>query len=229
MILQRREMLRGVAAAGVMTIAPAMPAMASTSRRRFDLYRGNSKIGEQVITVRREGATVGVEIDVDIAVRILGLPAYRYTLQSSENWRRGELATLSARCNDNGKRNSVQAQKVAGGVQVQGSRYSGIVQGTPGTTTYWTQEFLNRPTWISTQDGTPMRISVSRAGNATIPAAGGNIAATRFACRGDIGRLDLYYDASGEWVGSEFDAKGETARFVLRDKGAAMSPLWVRA
>ncbi len=229
MTLQRRDFLRGGAAAAALTVLPASGAFAATSRRVFDLYRGKSKIGEQVISVRRQSGSVQVDIDVDIAVRILGIPAYRYTLASQEVWQRGALRSLSSRCNDNGTANSVSAEAVSGGVQVSGSAFSGLVRGTPGTTTYWTQEFLQRPVWISTQDGRPMNISVQRAGNASIPAAGGSISATKFACRGDIGRLDLYYDANGEWVGSEFDAKGETARFVLRNKGAAMSPLWVRA
>lgn len=229
MHIDRRTLLRGCAASACVAGLSATPALASTSRRVFDLYRGRSRIGEQVITVRNEGASVSVDIDIDINVRIIGLSAYRYTLASREVWRRGSLQSLSSRCNDNGTPNQVSARAVNGGVEVAGTAFSGVVRGAPGTTTYWTQEFLGRPVWISTHDGRPMNIRVQRAGNASIPAAGGSIAATKFACRGDIGRLDLYYDTNGEWVGSEFDARGETARFVLRDKGAAMSPLWVRA
>lgn len=229
MHIDRRTLLRSCAASIGVAALPATQAFASTSRRVFDLYRGRSRIGEQLITVRKEGATVSVDIDVDINVRIIGLSAYRYTLASREVWHSGALQTLSSRCNDNGTSNQASARAVRGGVEVAGSAFSGVVQGAPGTTTYWTQEFLQRPVWISTQDGRPMKISVKRGGNASIPAASGTIAVTKFACRGDIGRLDLFYDGNGEWVGSEFDAKGETARFVLRDKGAAMSPLWVRA
>ncbi|MEO0387635.1 MAG: DUF6134 family protein [Pseudomonadota bacterium] len=227
-MIHRRDVLCGGAAA-IAVSGIAQPALAADSRRVFDLFRGRSRIGEQQIVVKRRGREVSVDIDIDIAVRILGLPAYRYQLASREIWQGGALAALSAQGNDNGKANQVTARRVSGGVEVDGSAYSGVVSGQPATTTYWAQEFLNRPVWISTQDGTPMRVRVSRAGSARIEAAGGDLAVTKFACRGDIGRLDLFYDASGEWVGSEFDARGETARFVLREKGAAMSPLWVRA
>lgn len=223
-MLDRRTMIGGALAA-----AATAPVHASESRRLFDLYRGRSRIGEQEIRVIRRGNEVEVDIDCDIVVKMLGMSVYRYDIESREIWRRGSLVTLAARTNDNGTAHRVQAQQSSGGIQVQGTRFSGVVPRQPATTTYWAQEFLTRPVWISTQDGTPMNVSVSRAGSTIVQAATGPISATKFACRGDIGRLDLFYDARGEWVGSEFDARGETARFVLRSRGGEMAPLWVSA
>lgn len=228
MHLRRREILAGLGASGTALLLP-VAAQAQTARRVFDLYRGKSKIGEQVMSVSRKGRNTSVSIDVDISLRILGLPAYRYRLSSREAWAGGSLRSLSAKCNDNGKAASVQAVAGASGLQVEGSAFQGIVPGKPGTTTYWTKAFLKRGTWISTQDGRPMNISTKFAGTSALRIPGGSAEARKYACRGDIGRLDLFYDQAGEWIGSEFDAKGQTARFVLREFGSAMAPLWATA
>jgi len=225
MLLSRRDMLRTAGAAGAVMYLPGAAA-AAQNPRLFELYRGNSKIGEQTLTVTRNGGDLQVAVDIDISVRILGLPAYRYQLESREVWSQGRLQRLDARCNDNGKDERVSALSHRGGVEVDGTGYRGIIEGTPATTTYWSQAFLERPVWISTQNGQPFRVSCSAAGPVRVPAPEGQIKATRWQVRGDIGRLDLFYDDAGEWVGNEFEAKGQEARFVLAQRGRDFAKLW---
>ncbi len=225
MPLSRREVLWSAGAAAASLYLPSA-ASAAQGVRLFELYRGNSKIGEQTLTVTPEGGDLKVAVDIDISVRILGLPAYRYELESREIWSNGQLQRLDARCNDNGKDERVSALSQSNGVAVDGTAYQGVISGTPATTTYWSQAFLERPVWISTQNGKPFRVTCSQAGPVRVPAPEGQIAATRWQVRGDIGRLDLFYDDRGEWVGNEFDAKGEEARFVLAQRGRNFAGLW---
>ena len=93
------------------------------------------------------------------------------------------------------------------------------------TTTYWTPEFLERGTWISTQTGRPLAVSVAQAGSAEIPGPDGPLTARRWQVSGDID-LALFYDDRGEWMGSAFDAGGETARFRALSAAPALAPLW---
>jgi hypothetical protein len=225
MRLTRREAILGGAAA--VTLA-ALPVSAATGTRRLELYRGNSRIGEKQITVRRDGDTVAVTTDIAIAVRVLGLTVYRYTLESREVWENGQLARLDARTNDDGAAHFARAARSGDGLAIEGSEYRGTVAGNPATTTYWSSAFLERPVWISTQDGRPWRVRAQAVGTEPFPTAGGSVNATRWHVRGDLD-LDLFYDGAGEWVGTEFDARGETARFVLASRGAALRPLWGNA
>ncbi|MEO1313163.1 MAG: DUF6134 family protein [Pseudomonadota bacterium] len=223
-MLNRRAMLQTGAAAGLLAMAP-LPALAA-GPRIFDLYRADKKIGTQSLTVDRQGRQINVSVSIDIDVRILGLPAYRYQLESREVWANGDLQQLRAQTNDNGSDNRVEATRVAQGLRVEGSKFSGIVGGNPATTTYWTQAFLQRPVWISTQDGTPMNVSATRGGTIQVPIPGGETTASVWNIRGDIGELDLYYDSNGEWVGNAFVARGEQARFVLARRGLDIAGLW---
>jgi hypothetical protein len=224
MLLGRRAFLAATAAAG---LAAGLPALASVGERRFALYRGDNPIGAQTITVRRDGGSVTVNVDVDIAVRILGITAYRYTLRSEELWENGALASLDSRTNDNGTPHFARATRDGDALVVEGSEFTGRVTGRPATTTYWSPAFLERSVWISTQDGRPFRVDTAQAGTARYPTAAGEVTATRWRVGGELPGLDLFYDAAGEWVGSEFDAQGETARFVMEARGAPLSPLWV--
>lgn len=221
MTLDRRTLL----VTGAAALATPAIALAATGPRMFELYRGKSRIGRQTLDVSTSGASVQVAIDISIVVRILGLPAYSYSLSSRETWEGGTLQRLDSSSNDNGTPHRVSALRQGGALTVQGTGFSGKISGNPATTTYWSQAFLNRGTWISTQDGRPMAVSASRGGEVAVPVPGGQTQATRWKVRGDIGRLDLFFDANAEWIGNEFDARGETARFVLSDRGKSLAGL----
>jgi len=228
MPLRRRSVLGGAAA----LVATAVPlvAPAQSASRRLVLFRGDRRIGAQTVSVARSGAQVDVSIDIDIDVNLIGLPVYTYRLSARETWRGGALVSLQAECNDNGTEHFVNATGSADGVRVDGSEFRGTLGGNPGTTTYWNPAFLERPVWISTQDGRPLEITARRAGDIEVPTVGGGaIPATRWQIRGEIDSLELFYDAGGEWVGSQFRARGETARFLVADRGAPLTPLWAGA
>jgi hypothetical protein len=227
MLFARRDVLIG---AGALVLAGTLPAAGSSGTRRFALFRGDDRIGGKSVSVQRSGDEVEVDVAIDIAVRILGLPAYRYTLQSSETWVGGSLVRLEGQSNDNGRAHFARAVRNGDALDVEGSEFTGRVNGQPATTSYWTPAFLDRSVWISTQDGRPWRITATNAGSETVPGANGQgIAATRWRIRGELDGLDLFYDAAGEWIGSEFEARGETARFLVETRGAALTPLWVPA
>ena len=202
---------------------------AASATRRFDLVRAGTRIGRQTVSVSRSGSQVIVGVDVDIAVRIIGVPFYRYTLSSQEVWDGGKLMKLDAVTNANGSRQFAAATRGPKGLAIKGSAYSGFVVGDPGTTTYWSQAFLKRPVWVSTQDGRPLSISARSGAVESFATPGGLVKATRWRIGGDLDDLDLFYDRSGEWIGSEFQARGETVRIVTLDVGAALGPLWVDA
>jgi hypothetical protein len=229
MQVSRRSFVAGALAAGVVVGSTAAPAREATGTRRFELFRDGSRIGQQSVTVARSGAQVTVEVDIDIAVRIVGVPVYRYTLSSSEVWDGGRLTRLDAVTDNNGSREFVAAARGSNGLAVKGSGYSGVVDGNPGTTTYWSPAFLKRPVWISTQDGRPLAVTARSGGVERFPTPAGELSATRWQIGGDLTDLDLFYDRAGEWIGSEFRVEGDTIRIETLDAGAELAPLWIDA
>ena len=83
----RRVFVAGALAACVVVIRPRAAANgAATGTRRFGLIRGGTRhrSTERDCLARRSQVTV--EADVNISVRIVGVPVYRYALSSSEVW-----------------------------------------------------------------------------------------------------------------------------------------------
>lgn len=224
--LTRRATLLGAAA---LAIAGAAPALASTGTRRLDLLRDGNRIGDKSVSVTRDGNRVDVETRIAITVKLLGITAYRYSLQARESWVGGQLQTLRAETNDNGTAHFARAERRGGVLRVDGSEFSGEVGGLPATTSYWSPAFLERPVWISTQDGRLLDVRASNQGVVQFPTANGPVSATRWEISGDLTGLMLYYDAAGEWLGTEFPARGTTARFVTTARGPSLTPLWVNA
>ena len=203
-------------------------AFAETARRQFKIERSGADSGRQEITVDRNGDRLRVSINIDIAVKLLGITAYRYEMSNVETWSNGAVQTISARTRDNGKDAYVEAERTVAGLNIRGSGYTGTVRGDIATTTYWTTAFLKRPVWISTQDGAPFDITARQAGPLQFPTTSGSVSATQWQTSGDL-ELALFYDAQGEWVGSEFDAQGTAARFISTGTSDRLSALWSNA
>ena len=219
-MIDRRAILIGMGAA----LAAPRAAWAEAPRsRRFDILRGDSDIGLQTLSVRRDGDQTFADTRIDIAVKVLGITVYRYALQSREVWRAGRLMSLDATCNDDGKDDYVRALAVEGGLMVDGSGHQGLIDGAAAPTSYWSPTFLTRPTWISTQTGAPLAVRCTDAGEETITTGAGPARARRWRVEGDLS-LSLFY-AGDEWAGTAFAAKGEEARISPVAMGPAISQL----
>ncbi|MGR3782272.1 MAG: DUF6134 family protein, partial [Albimonas sp.] len=201
--LPRRAVLAGGLAGGLVAALPRT-ALAAGGARRFAVLRDGDPIGEQVTSVARDGEALEVSVRVRILVKVLGIGAYRYELDSRERWEGGALVSLDGETNDDGERQVARVRREGGRLVSSGS-WSGEIPEGAATTTYWTPEFLERGTWISTQTGRPLAVSVAQAGSAEIPGPDGPLTARRWQVSGDID-LALFYDDRGEWMGSAFDA-----------------------
>jgi hypothetical protein len=224
MHFHRRTFLAGGAALAL--AGAAGPARASAGTRAFALYRGGTQIGTQSLTVARGTDAVRTHLTLAVRVQVFGLTVYRYDLDAREEWRDGRLAAAEATTNANGTRMSMQARRDGDALVVDGTAFSGRVRGNPTTTSYWNPTFLSHGIWIDLEDGRPLRVTTRNLGRQPFPTTTGSVDATRWRVDGEADPVDLFFDAAGEWVGTEFEAQGETARLVVADRGPPLLPLW---
>ncbi len=223
-----RPSRRALLTAGAALVAPTLLGLraeaAEKLERRFDILRGGSSIGRQVTGVSRDGNVIDVTVEVEILIRILGVPVYRYDLRSEERWQGGRLVALDGTTNDDGRENIARVRRDGDALLSSGS-FAGPLPGDAATTTYFTQEFLKRGTWISTQTGEPLAVRARRDGSERIEGIGGDIDCARWRLEGDL-PLTLYYDGRGEWMGNAFDAGGVEARFAATSETGRLAGLW---
>lgn len=213
--MNRRFLMTG--AASLVVAAPFVRPAHAVERafRKFRILRSGDDIGSHSLSATMDDNGFRIEIKIDIRVKILGITAYRYALLNSEQWEDGQIVAVNSRVNDDGDDAFCKITRQDGGLVVSGSTYSGPIDDDAVTTSYYHMDFLNRRPWISTQSGKPLEIDVAAA------AAGWNV----------TGELEttLLYDDRGEWMGSEFDAGGEPARYELVSETGLIAPLWSAA
>jgi hypothetical protein len=210
--MDRRAFLAGSAT------ALASPAFASaTANRTFRIIRDGSDIGTHTLDASLTPDGFQIDITIRIAVKILGVTAYRYELDNREIWKGGQLVSLSSQVNDDGTDDFAKASRRDGKLMIEGSAYSGPASSDLVTTSYYTKAFHSRTPWISTQTGTLLKVQIGTG------KAGDWVSVT-----GDL-ETNLQYDANGEWVGCEFDAGGETATYEVVRGSGSIGALWAEA
>lgn len=214
--MDRRTLLLGAAAAGL--VAPGR-AWAEPVQTEYKLVRDGADIGRHTITAKVEDGVLVVAIAIDIAVKVLGITAYRYKLTNTERWRAGRIVSVDSVVNDDGSKEYCKVKVAGAALEVDGTDYSGSAPGDAVTTSYFARAFIDRPTWISTQSGQVMTMTAKGLGGSPEGwSMQGQMKSGPFA-------TTLYYDAEGDWVSSFFDAKGTRINYA-RTKGGGLNALW---
>jgi hypothetical protein len=214
--MQRRTVLTGAAALAAMPALTGLPALASgdTASREFRIWRGKTDIGRHRLAARLTEEGFDITIDIDIAVKFLGITAYRYTMDNREVWRDGRILRVDSRVDDDGSPSFARIVQGETALEVDGSAFSGTAPLESVTSSYFAPEFIERRPWISTQSGRLLSIETQAKGDTT------------WRVKGDLETYLAY--SGGDWTGSEFDAKGETARYETIAASGSIADLWAR-
>lgn len=227
MKISRRTVLGGTASSALLLPFSAFSAQNGTATREFKASRGSSNAGSQKITLTRNGDIVTVDLQTRLKVRLLGIPVYRYSLNSREIWEGGVLQRISGKTDDNGKNEFVEANRTAAGLEVKGSGFTGVVTGNLASTSFFTTSLLDRKTWVSTQGGKPINVAITKKGRATLALPDGNVACTHYHFGGELNiPIDAYFDGNGDLAGYMFDAKGERARVLAKSRNPDLNSIW---
>ncbi|MCS6920391.1 MAG: DUF6134 family protein [Elioraea sp.] len=213
-MIGRRSLVAAFPALVLLPVGPAWGAVPPGNRLAFRVTRNDSPIGTHVLDFSRQGDRLEVRIAIDLAVRFLGLVAYRYRHRNTELWERDRLLSIDSETDRNGRPYWVRARAVAGGIEVEGSQ-SGAYRAPPDatSTSYWHARFL-RSRVIDTQGGRLLATRIEPVEEEIVPAGAAMRPARRFRVTGDLS-LDIWYDADGVWSGLLFTGEdGSTIRYV---------------
>lgn len=210
--LTRRGVLAG---AGALAVSPALGNGGQTAHRVFSVWRKGSDIGRHRLDARLTDQGFEIEIEIDIAVKLLGFTAYSYRLSNREVWRGRRIVSVDSQCNDDGEKARCIITRASEALEVDGSGYSGSEPLSAVTTSYFAPAFLDRRPWISTQSGKPLDVSIEKTGEG------------KWTVSGDLDTVLRYRD--GEWTGSIFTTKGERISYQTLESSGAIAPLWRQA
>ncbi|MDW8443702.1 MAG: DUF6134 family protein [Acetobacteraceae bacterium] len=213
-MIGRRPLLLALPAFAPFPAIPSWGAVPPGNRLAFRVMRNDAPIGTHVLEFTPQAERVEVRIAIDLAVRFLGLVAYRYRHRNTEVWERDRLLAIDSETDRNGRPYWVRARAVAGAIEVEGSQSGAYRAPRDATSTsYWHARFLRSPV-IDTQGGRLLSTRIEPVEEEIVPVGAAMRPARRFRVSGDL-TLDIWYDAEGVWSGLLFTGEdGSTIRYV---------------
>ena len=203
-----------VGSAPLGALAQALPYGPTLS---FAVYRNGEQIGKHTLTFQQNGSNLTVSTAVDLAVKMLGFTAYRYSHRAQETWAGDTFQSASTQTDDNGTKYTVQAKRTPAGIDVQRSSGHEVMPTGVLPSSHWNVRQISQSSLLNTQNGNQAQVKVTPLGREKIKTASSWIDATHYRYSGDVTK-DQWFDDRGRWVKTTFPASdGSTIEYILQE------------
>ena len=200
---------------------PVMPMPAVGEAIVFDVYRnGDTRFGTHALRFSQDGEDLLVSIDIELRAGLGPITVFRYEHQSTERWRNGQLVGLRSETLKDGDTYQVSATRNGDSLDVQGD----VPDAGPVElefplnilpSSHWHGYQTGAYDILNTEHGDELDVTVEYLGEEMLEADGQRINTRRYRLISDL-TVDLWYDENGRWAGCEFEARGQTVRYVRR-------------
>lgn len=202
----------------------------------FVASRNGKAIGTHSLTFASKDGQRTVTTSIDLAVKIVGITAYRYSHRSREVWDGTRLQSLASQTDDNGKRLALRIARAGDKLEIERGemapalqaaildqglpRDQAIRESAPGTllpTSHWNMRQTAQSVLINSQTGLQANVAVANLGRESVQTSARTIEATHYRYSGDM-RLDQWFDDKGRWVKAIFTAPdNSTIEYTLQE------------
>jgi len=210
-----------VAGAGALWLAPgrttATPILPLD--RSFAILRDGNEIGRHDVRFRAAATGLEVSTDIDIAIKVAFITAFRFAQEARDHWQDGLLIESRAVTNDNGTNSETRLVARGDDLSVEGGVLNRTLQVPLGTMTdiaVWNLDFVRQRALLDLQRAQLTGVLARHAGSEEIDVGGSRIAAERYTINAESGRNgDIWYDAAGNWVKGTMVIRGERLDYRL--------------
>lgn len=181
----------------------------------FTVLRKGKPFGSHVLTFDRDAdGNLQVTTDVDLQVKFGPITAFKYRLDSVEEWVDGQLVALSGKSNNDGRKGEVSAELQDDSLVVDSTKFDGALPLTTIPSSHWNRLQVYQNQMLSTETGEVLDIDVEVIGDDTVKVGDEAIEATHYRLKSDL-TVDLWYDNQSRWVKLAFDVRGQRIEYVL--------------
>lgn len=181
----------------------------------FTVLRKGKPFGRHLLTFdRREDGALQVTTDVDLQVKFGPITAFKYRLDSVEEWVDGELTALTGTSNNDGRKARVSAAMRGENLIVDSTKFDGALPIGTIPSSHWNRLQVYQNQMLSTETGELLDINVEMIGDDTVKVGGTLVEATHYRLTSDL-TVDLWYDAQSRWVKLAFEVRGQKIEYVL--------------
>ena len=181
----------------------------------FTVLRKGKPFGTHKLSFdRNDDGELTVTTDVDLQVKFGPITAFRYRLDSVENWIDGQLVGLNGKSNNDGRKGEVSAETVDSQLVVDSTEFDGALPLTTIPSSHWNRLQVYQEQMLSTETGEVLDIDVENLGEALVTVDGQDLETTHYRLKSDL-TVDLWYDNQSRWVKLAFEVRGQDIEYVL--------------
>ena len=181
----------------------------------FTVLRKGKPFGSHVLTFDRDAdGNLQVTTDVDLQVKFGPITAFKYRLDSVEEWVDGQLVALTGKSNNDGRQGEVSAELRDDSLVVDSTKFDGALPLTTIPSSHWNRLQVYQSQMLSTETGEVLDIDVEVIGDDTVKVGDEAVEATHYRLKSDL-TVDLWYDNQSRWVKLAFDVRGQRIEYVL--------------
>ena len=201
----------------LLAVGAAGPALAAPADATFDVFRKGSHIGTHTIRFTSSGSGLAVTSELDLAVKVAFITAYRYQQIGRDEWQDDVLQRTRIETHDDGKDTVVQAEVRDGQLAVEGLTGSYTTPlGAMTDLSFWNEAITRGQAVIDSQTAELIKIEVEPGIRERIELRGQMTEARRFAMAATKGRSGtVWYDDAGNLVKAIVLTRGETLNYQL--------------
>lgn len=204
-----RHLLATVTAAALFVIALG----AETSRALdapdgtlgYQIWRNGEKVGTYKMTLHHRGSDLYVENEIEIVVRVLFVPVYRYFHRDQEIWRNGQFAELVADTNDDGKGSMVDVRPTTDGLLIEGTAGRYVAPAGILPSSLWKIDMTTASRVLDVENGKTLAVHFAQGPVEPIFFNGQDTPARLVSVTGDLSR-ELWYGADNLLLRERFAA-----------------------
>ncbi|MEM7078541.1 MAG: DUF6134 family protein [Pseudomonadota bacterium] len=178
-------------------------------------------IGRHEVAIQTaDQGRVQVRTDVEMAVKVLFVPVFKYEHQAFETWQDQCVTTLSSATQTNGKRSALTllSENGRGTITREADRdapQQEMLEGCLGTYAYWDRQRLQRAELLNGQNGERSPARLTENGAKALP--GLDRLAQHFELSTPKADIQLWYADDGRWLALATDLDGRELVYLAED------------
>jgi len=199
----------------------AAPAFADAYRLDYKVSHSKyGNIGSYSNTIDSDGQNTTVLTRSDIAVRVIGITAYRQSAQREEKWAGDRLVSLHASTDLNGKQVHVEGAAEGDHFQIKTAKGTDEEPALVRVANPWSPELMNGDTIITPDDGVTSKVQITPGQETKVKVAASEVPAKQYNIDllGKNKHYQVWFDDSGTPVKFNMVDNDGTVTFTLSGK-----------
>lgn len=159
----------------------------------FNVFLDKKQVGTHSFVIERKNQHIWVESNMQLEGKFWGLVPFRYTHQSTEQWKNGCLINLESQTLKRGKTIIISAKYDQSGLTITNADKAQFVEGCIKSFAYWNSSALEGNQLLNTEDGKLVDVKIETTQTQSV--LGKSVV-----IRSSEADINLQYGADGKWL-----------------------------